>query len=80
MAVHKTSIIVVGHTPLNFLWREVSKAFAEVVGVTVNRGAGYGFEVSCKLRLYGAKLQTENTTTATNSRPSGLYWALKVQT
>ena len=53
---------IVGHVPFNlsaslfhFLRREVNKAFAEVTGPAVNRGAGYGMEVPCKYRLYGPK-------------------------
>ena len=53
---------VVGHVPYNlaprfsqFLMRNVNKAFAEVAGKEVNRGAGYGQEVPCVFRLYGPK-------------------------
>lgn len=53
---------VVGHVPYNlapkvsaFLRRDVNKGFAEVTGVRVNRGAGYGLEVPCTYRLYGPK-------------------------
>ena len=53
---------IVGHVPYNlagsishFLRREVNKAFAEVIGAAVNRGAGYGLEVPCIYRLYGPK-------------------------
>ena len=45
---------VVDHVPFNlapsislFLKRDISKAFAEVVGEKVNRGAGYGLEIPC---------------------------------
>ena len=43
---------VVGHTPFNlapsislFLKRDINKAFAQVVGEKVNRGAGYRLEI-----------------------------------
>ena len=36
-----------------FLRRDVNKAFAEVTGQKVNRGAGYGLEIPCTYRLYG---------------------------
>ncbi len=46
--------LVVGHVPYNlasrlfqFLRRDVNKAFAEVTGAKVNRGAGYGLEIPC---------------------------------
>ena len=35
-----------------FFMRE-NKAFAEITGAKVNRGAGYGLEVPCVHRLYG---------------------------
>ena len=51
---------VVGHVPRNlssklfhFLRRDVNKAFVEVTGPKVNRGAGYGLEIPCVYRLYG---------------------------
>lgn len=51
---------IVGHVPRNlslrlfhFLRRDVNKAFAEVTGQKVNRGAGYGLEIPCTYRLYG---------------------------
>ena len=54
---------VVGHVPYNiaprfsqFLRRDVNKAFAEVTGEKVNRGAGYGLEIPCVYRLYGPKV------------------------
>ena len=50
---------IVGHVPYNlaprisaFLMRE-NKAFAEITGAKVDRGAGYGPEVPCVYRLYG---------------------------
>ena len=53
---------VVGHVPFNlapsisqFLRREINKAFAEVIGGKVNRGAGYGLEIPCIYHLYGPK-------------------------
>ena len=53
---------IVGHVSYNlagsishFLRHEVNKAFAEVIGAAVNRGAGYGLEVPCIYRLYGPK-------------------------
>ncbi len=54
---------VVGHIPFNlasyifhFLSRESNKAFAEVIGGKVNRGAGYGLEIPCVYRLYGPRV------------------------
>ena len=53
---------VIGHVPYNiaprfyFLRRDVNKAFAEVTGEKVNRGAGYGLEIPCVYRLYGPKV------------------------
>lgn len=51
---------VVGHVPFNlapsmsnFLKRDINKAFAQVVGEKVNRGAGYGLEIPCIYHLYG---------------------------
>ena len=62
VAVHKEATVV-GHVPYNlaprfsqFLLRDVNKAFAEVTGEKVNRGAGYGLEVPCIYRLYGPKV------------------------
>ena len=59
VAVLKESVVV-GHVPRNlaprmalFLRRGVNKAFAEVTGPKVNRGAGYGLEIPCTYRLYG---------------------------
>ena len=62
VAVFKDDAIV-GHVPHNlsprlsqFLMRDVNKAFAEVTGETVNRGAGYGLEIPCVYRLYGPQV------------------------
>ena len=56
---------VVGHVPFNpasynfhFLSRETNKAFAEVTGGKVNRGAGYGLKIPC---LYKEDERTANT-------------------
>ena len=38
---------------LSILRRDVNKAFVEVTGEKVNRGAGYGLEIPCIYRLYG---------------------------
>ena len=38
-----------------FLARDVNKAFAEVTGDKVNRGAGYGLEIPGVYRGYGPK-------------------------
>ena len=53
VAVYKDATVF-GHVSYNlaprfsqFLLRDVSKAFAEVTGQKVNRGAGYGLEVPC---------------------------------
>ena len=43
----------VRHVPQNVLRRDVNKAFAEVTGPKVNRGAGYGLEIPCIYPLYG---------------------------
>ena len=55
---------VVGHVPYNiapqFLRRDVNKAFAEVTGEKVNRGAGYGLEIPCVYRLYGPKVHRQD--------------------
>ena len=58
--------MIVGHVPQNlaarlslFLRRDMNKAFAEVKGDRINRGAGYGLEVPCVYRLYGPKMYTE---------------------
>ena len=69
---------VVGHVPFNissalsmFLRRECNKGFAEVTGNCVNRGAGYGVEVSCIYRLYGQPCifkASTNHTVATRER------------
>ena len=52
----------VGHIPFNisnvvshFLRREFNKGFAEVTGLKVNRGAGYGLEIPCIYRFYGTE-------------------------
>ena len=54
---------IVGHLPFNlapvvsqFLKRDCNKGFAIVTGSKVNRGAGYGLEVSCTYKLYGPRL------------------------
>ena len=51
---------VVGHIPYNmsnivsqFLRRDYNKAFTEVTGDKVNRGAGYGLEIPCIYKFYG---------------------------
>ncbi len=36
-----------------FLSRDTCKAFVEVTGSRVNRGAGFGLEIPCKYRLCG---------------------------
>ena len=50
------------HVPFNlapifsyFLQRDFNKASLEIIGDRINRGAGYGVEVSCVYRLYGPK-------------------------
>ena len=55
--------MIVGHVPYilaplfsEYLRREVNKAFAEVTGEKVNRGAGYGLEIPCVYRLHGPKV------------------------
>ena len=41
--------------------RHVNKAFAQVTGDKINRGAGYGLEVPCVYRLYGPKVYIDKT-------------------
>ena len=38
-----------------FLRHDTNSGFAKVIGDKVNRGAGYGLEISCKYSLYGPK-------------------------
>ena len=72
--------VVVGHVPHNlaprlsqFLRRDVNKAFVEVTGQKINRGAGYGLEVPCVYRLYGPKVYVERINELVNSlRRAGL--------
>ena len=52
--------VIVGHVPRNlasrifhFLARDACKAFVEVIGNRVNRGAGYRLEIPCTCCLYG---------------------------
>ena len=40
------------HCISNTLKRGTNKAFTKVVGDNVNRGAGYGLEISCVYSLY----------------------------
>ena len=60
VAVHIVETIV-GHVPYNiaymsrFLKRDVNIAYAKVTGGKINRGAGYGLEISCIYRLYGPR-------------------------
>ena len=61
VAVYKEDQVV-GHVPFNlapsislFLKRDINKAFANVVGEKVNRGAGYGLEIPCIYHLYRLK-------------------------
>ena len=55
--------LVVGHVPYNlapiisqFLKRDINNAFAEVKSKPINRGAGFGLEISCVYYLYGPKI------------------------
>ena len=57
---------VVGHVPVRFapvfsafLAREFNKGFCETVGGPVNRGGGYGMEIPCVYKLYGANKYIE---------------------
>ncbi len=57
-----------GHVPFNlasyifhFLSIELNKAFAEVIGEKVNRGAGYGVKIPCVHLLYGPGLELKIT-------------------
>ena len=61
VAVHIEETIV-GHVPYNiapymyrFLKRDVNIAYAKVTGGKINRGAGYGLEISCIYRFYGPR-------------------------
>ena len=47
----RTIALAVSH----FLKRSTNKAVVEVIGATVNRGAGYGMEIPCKYRFYGTQ-------------------------
>lgn len=58
----------VGHVPINlapvfshFLKRSFNKGTAQITGEKVNRGAGYGLEVTCIYCLYGPKDYIERT-------------------
>jgi hypothetical protein len=70
---------IVGHVPYNlapavshFLRRDMNKAFAEVTGGKVNRGAGYGLEVPCIYRLlYGPKAYIDRMKELVENLPSG---------
>ena len=47
---------IVGHVPFTLpLSKDDNKAFAEVTGETVNRGAGYRLEIPCVYLIYGPK-------------------------
>ena len=55
--------LAVGHVPYNLaprisqlLKRDINKAFAEVKSKPINRGAGFGLEISCVYYLYGPKI------------------------
>lgn len=71
---------IVGHVPHNlalyfsqFLRRDFNKAFVEVTGPKINRGAGYGLEIPCVYRLYGPKVYVERLTELVDSlRRAGL--------
>ena len=72
--------VLVGHVPYNlaprlfqFLRRDVNKAFSEVTGGKVNRGAEYGLKIPCIYRLYGPKVYIEKMKELVNSlRTAGL--------
>ena len=73
VAVYEEDCIV-GHVPYNlvlclsrFLARDVNKAFAEVTGGKVNRGAGYGLEIPCVYRIYGPKTYEDKLKELTDS-------------
>ena len=73
VAVYEEDCIV-GHVPYNlapylsrFLARDVNKAFADVTGGKVNRGAGYGLEIPCVYRIYGPKTYVHKLKELTNS-------------
>ena len=65
---------IVGHVPYNvapylsqFLARDVNKAFAEVTGEKVNRGAGYRLEIPCMYCVYGPKTYVNKLKELTDS-------------
>ena len=72
--------VVAEHVPHNipsrfsqFLLRGANKAFAEVTGQKINRGAGYGLEVPCVYRLYGPKVYIQRMNELVSSlRRAGL--------
>ena len=41
------------NTVSQFLRRDINKAFAQVTGDYINRGAGYGLKLLCIYRFYG---------------------------
>ena len=44
------------NTVSQFLRRDCNKAFAEVTGEKLKKGAGYGFAISCTYHFYGPEL------------------------
>ena len=55
---------IVGHVHylnprMSAFWMRENKAFAEITGAKVNRGAGYGLEVPCVYCLYGPNVYVE---------------------
>ena len=79
VAVYKEDCLV-WHIPYNlapylsrFLARDVNKAFAEVTGGKVNRGAGYGLEVPCVYRIYGPKAYIDKLYKWTNRLHEGCW-------
>ena len=73
---------IVGHVLYNlaprmsaFLMRE-NKAFAEITGATVNRGAGYDLEVPCVYRLYGPNIYVDKMKVLVGSLPADGHYDL----
>ena len=70
VAIIKSGTIV-GRVPrkysalfFHFLTRNQNSDVAEVTGMKVNRGAGYGLEIPCIYRLYGKRAYIECLKTA----------------
>ena len=57
MSLLDMSLTISRHDYHNYCYKAfANKAFTEVTGQKINRGAGYGLEVPCIYRLYGPKV------------------------